>query len=107
MPPQTDEEIGRRLQQARTAAGFSVRQLAGRLGWPHTTLANYELGRRTLPVPRLYDIASALGRTPAALLVDPPEAAELVDEIAMHPERALQIRFVLNALTDDLPAAPE
>ena len=107
MPSQADVMIGKRLGQARHAAGLTIRGLAERLGWPHTTLGNYESGRRSLPVTRLYEIADALGRTPAALLIDQPEAAGLVDEIAANPERALQIRFVLDSLGSDVPIAPE
>jgi len=102
-----DVMIGKRLGQARQAAGLTMRGLAERLGWPHTTLGNYESGRRSLPVARLYEIADALGHTPAALLADSPEAADLVDQIAANPERALQIRFVLDSLESDLPTAPE
>ena len=107
MRTQADVRIGQRLQQARQAAGLTMRKLAERLNWPHTTLGNYESGRRSLPVTRLYEIAEALGRTPAGLLVDLPEAAELVDEIATNPERALQIRFILDSLEADVPATPE
>ena len=107
MRTEVDIVIGKRLIQARRLAGLTLRELAERLGWPYTTLGNYESGRRSLPVTRLYAIAAALGRTPSALLVDTPEAAALVDVIASDPERAIQIHFVLETLESDMPKAPE
>lgn len=98
--------VGRRLAAARQAAGLSIRDLADRLGWPHTTLGNYESGRRALPVVRLIDIANALGRSPAALLLDLPEAAAVVDQIADDVERCLQVAYFLETLAQPLPDDP-
>src|SRR5919201_4144111 len=84
-------QIGQRLAGWRTGAGLTIRELADRLGWPHTTLGNYESGRRTLPIARLIEIAATLGHAPAALLIDPPEAAAIVDQIAGNPEPCAQV----------------
>jgi transcriptional regulator with XRE-family HTH domain len=87
--------------------GLTVRDLAARLGWPHTTLSNYEVGRRSLPVSRLYEIAAALQRTPASLLIEPPEAAIIVDALADNLDRCLQVQMVLETLDDPLPEPVE
>lgn len=103
-----DQHIGRRIAAARQAAGLTVRELAARLGWPHTTLSNYEVGRRSLPVSRLYAIAAALQRTPASLLIEPPEAADIVDALADNLDRCLHVQMMLEALDDPLaePSMP-
>jgi transcriptional regulator with XRE-family HTH domain len=92
----------------RPASGvLTVRDLAARLGWPHTTLSNYEVGRRSLPVSRLYEIAAALQRTPASLLIEPPEAASIVDALADNLDLCLQVQRVLETLDDPLPEPVE
>ena len=96
-----DIQIGRRLASARKAAGFTVRQLAARLGWPYTTLANYEEGRRPLRIAQLIAIATALGRSPAAFLVDLPEAAAVIERIDGDLDRCLQVAFILNSLDSE------
>lgn len=98
-----DAEVGRRIARARTAAGVTLRALAARIGVGHSTLANYENGRRPLRVAQLITIARALGCSPAALLVDPPEAAAVVGRIDGSLERALQVAFILDTLEQPLP----
>jgi transcriptional regulator with XRE-family HTH domain len=98
-----DREIGRLLAQARKAAGLTLRQLAARLGWPYTTLANYEEGRRPLRVAQLSAIAAALGQSPAAFLVALPEAAAVINRIDGDLERCLQVAFILESLDSALP----
>lgn len=93
--------VGRRIAQARVAAGMSLRALAARLGVDHSTLAAYEAGRRPLRVTQLVSIARAVGMSPAALLIDPPEAAALVNRLDGNIERALQLSYILDTL--DLP----
>lgn len=102
-----DTAIGQRIAQARKAQGLTMRALAERLDWPFSTLGNFESGRRSLTVSHLYAIAAALGRAPAALLMDTPEAATLVDALAADPELAVQIEMVRDALADAVPPAPE
>ena len=99
-------QIGRRVAGWRQSAGLTIRELADRLGWPHTTLGNYESGRRALSIARLYDIAAALGHAPAVLLIDDPETAAIVDEMAHNPERRAQIGFILETLHDIPPEMP-
>jgi transcriptional regulator with XRE-family HTH domain len=93
-----DAQIGRRLASARKAAGLTVRQLAERLGWPYTTLANYEEGRRPLRIVQLCAIAGALGQSPAAFLVELPEAATIINRIDGDLDRCLQVAFMLDTL---------
>src|SRR3954451_7015336 len=96
--PAIDAQIGQRLRAARDAAQLTIRQLAVRLGWPYTTLANYEEGRRPLRLSQLVAIATALGRSPAAFLVDLPEAAAIIDRIDGDLDRCLQVAFILDSL---------
>src|SRR5437667_8168286 len=93
-----DIQLGRRLAAARKVAGLTVRDLAARLGWPYTTLANYEEGRRPLRVAQLVAIAAALGQPPAAFLVDSPEAAAVVNRIDGDLDRCVQLAFILDSL---------
>ena len=93
-----DIQLGRRLALARKAAGLTVRDLAARLGWPYTTLANDEAGRRPLRVAQFVAIAAALGQSPAAFLVDSPEAAAVVNRSDGDLDRWVQIAFILDSL---------
>lgn len=95
--------IGRRIAQARVAAGMTLRTLAAHLGVDHSTLAGYEAGRRPLRVTQLVAIARAVGLAPAALLIEPPEAAALVSRIDGNLECAIQLSYILDTL--DLPGA--
>lgn len=90
--------LGRRIAAARVAAGMTLRALAARLGVDHSTLAGYEAGRRPLRVTQLVVIARALGLAPAALLIDPPEAAAVVNRLDGNLERALQVGYILDTL---------
>lgn len=96
-----DREIGRRISMARARAGLTVRSLALRLGINHSTLLNYESGRRPLRVSQLIAIARALGCSPAALLIDPPESAAIVGRLDGDLELALQVQIFLDTL--DMP----
>lgn len=93
-----DAQIGRRLAAARKTARLTIRQLAAQLGWPYTTLANYEAGRRPLRMAQLVSIAAALGQSPAAFLVDLPEAAAVINRIDGDLDRCVQVAFILDSL---------
>src|SRR5687767_4065994 len=82
-----DVLVGSRIADARRFSGMSVRELATRLGWPHSTLNNYETGRRPIPLDRLFAVAGALHRPPAAFLVETPEEADVIAAIAGDIER--------------------
>lgn len=93
--------LGQRIAEARTQAGLTLRALAARVGIDHSTLSNYEAGRRPLRVVQLIVIARAIGIAPAALLIAPPEAMAIVNRIDGDLERALQVSYFLETL--DLP----
>lgn len=98
MSDDLNREIGRKIAAARKHAGLTQRELAARLGWPHSTLGNYEEGRRSLHVVHLMTIAAALKQSPAALLVDLPEARAIINRLDGDLERCLQVAFVLDSL---------
>lgn len=97
-----DAQVGARIAEARRRAGLTVRELATALQWPHTTLNNYETGRRPLPLDRLAAIARVLHRPPAAFLVETAEEADLIASLAGNIERCLQVKLVLTALDDEI-----
>jgi len=97
--PVIDVRVGQRLARARKAAGLTLQELAERVKWPLSTLANYETGRRPIRLAHLEAIGAALNRSPAAFLVDSDEAAAIVDQIVGNQERCLQVLFFLETLT--------
>jgi transcriptional regulator with XRE-family HTH domain len=100
-----DVRVGQRLARARKAAGLTLQELAEQLGWPYSTLANYETGRRPIKLAHLEAIGVALHRSAAAFLLDSDEAAAIVEQIAGNQERCLQVLFFLDALTEQPDAA--
>ena len=95
-----DIRVGQRLARARKAAGLTLQELADRLGWPLSTLDNYETGRRPIKLAHLEAIGAILNRSPAAFLVDSDEAAAIVEQIVGDQERCLQVLFFLETLTE-------
>jgi transcriptional regulator with XRE-family HTH domain len=93
-----DKLIGQRLAKARIQAGLTLRDLAARLNWDHSTLSSYETGRRSLNITRLVAVAQALGHSPASFLVSTSEASSIVDQIDGNIERCIQVGMVLEAL---------
>src|SRR6266545_5559598 len=98
--PAIDVRVGQRLARARKAAGLTLQELADQLGWPLSTLANYETGRRPIKLAHLEAVAAALHRSPAVFLVDSEEAAAIVEQIVGNQERCLQVLFFLETLTE-------
>lgn len=101
-----DRTVGQRIATAREESGFTQRGLAARLGWPHGTLANYESGRRRLPLAHLAHIAHTLGRSPASFLVDAHETALVIDRMDGDAELVRQVAYFLTTLDEPLPDAP-
>lgn len=66
-------EIGVRLRRARAAAGFSLRETAGRLGVSPATLSAVENGKTAISVTRLRAAAAELGTTVSWLIGEQPE----------------------------------
>ena len=101
-----DGWIGQQLARARKQAGLTVRQLTARLEWnDHSRLTNYETGRRSVSVVVLFEIAQALGQSPAALLADSDEEAQIMRQVAGNRERAQQLLY-LSAMLDEAEPEP-
>lgn len=101
-----DAWVGQRLREARLEAKITLRRLAKQLGWQPATLSRIESGERPARVSQLMAIAEAVGRSPAALLVEQHEASIVVDRVATEPETALQIAYFLTTLEDESPPPP-
>lgn len=98
-----DVAIGRHITEERLLCGLTQQDLADRLGWPVSTLGNYESGRRALRVSQLAAIARALGRPPAALLAADPAEAAVIERVSRSRERAKQVLLFLDSLDADDP----
>jgi transcriptional regulator with XRE-family HTH domain len=96
-----DDDIGRRVTEARLLAGLTQQALADRLQWPVSTLGNYESGRRALRVTHLLMIAQALGRPAAAFLATEPAEATLIERLAGQRDRWKQVALFLDSLDAD------
>jgi transcriptional regulator with XRE-family HTH domain len=96
-----DIQVGGRIAHVRQKAGLTLQELADRLGWPVSTLHNYESGRRPLKLAQLQTIATVLGRSSAAFLVNSEEAAAVVEQIVRDEERCLQMILFLETLDAD------
>jgi transcriptional regulator with XRE-family HTH domain len=67
-PGHADTQLGVRIRQARTAAGLSQEDLAGRIGISCQQLQKYEVATNRVTVSRLIDISDALGLDVTKLL---------------------------------------
>lgn len=56
------------VRARRGREGLTQGQLAGRIGMTRTSITNIEKGRQKVQLHTLYDIAAALGASPAELL---------------------------------------
>lgn len=61
-------EFGRRVRQARHAAGWSIEELAERAGLHWTYVGSVERGERNISLVNIVKIAAALGADPAELV---------------------------------------
>jgi transcriptional regulator with XRE-family HTH domain len=100
-----DQQAGALLREARLRAGLTQHELALRLGWSPDTLASYEIGRRGLRAAQLIEVAGALSLPPAALLIDIPEATEVLRRLGDSRERWGQVRLFLDALANTEPTS--
>jgi transcriptional regulator with XRE-family HTH domain len=95
-----DVQFGRRLAHARRAAGLTLQELAGRVGWHISTLHNYECGRRPLRIAQLVQLAAALNRSPAAFLAASDDAIPIIEQIDASAERREQVALFLSHIED-------
>lgn len=72
---------GRRLREARRAAGMTQRQLAEQLGIPDTGVINWETGQRAPRTDRLPELARILGKHPADLTAPAEDRAPSLVEL--------------------------
>jgi transcriptional regulator with XRE-family HTH domain len=63
-------EFGRTLRARRKHAGLSQDDVAQRVGMSRTSITNIEQGRQHISLHVLYELAGAVGITPADLLPD-------------------------------------
>jgi hypothetical protein len=69
-------------------------------------LSSYEIRRRALTVVTLMEIAQALGQAPAALLVESPEEAAIITQVAGNRECAQQLAYLIQLLGEPEPSPP-
>lgn len=104
MPGDILETLGRRVRVARTARGWTIRELAEHSGLSLRFLVQLETGRANISVKRLADVAEALRLSPADLLSGgdaPPRVIALLGlrgagktTIGRLLARRLRMRFV-------------
>lgn len=89
-----DLEVGRKIQEARTAVGISQQVLADRVSSSQTAISHYEAGRRAVPLEILIEIAREL-RKPLSyflgvhdeiMVVKGTTLYEIAKGIEEHPE---------------------
>ena len=117
--PETNEDaslafaIGRRIRERRVAQGFTVADLAQRLGRASSQVSLIENGRRELKVSELRQVAAALSTTVDALMNAEPPNRRAALEIALDRAQRGSVFSSLNiaplairkSLSDDAIAA--
>jgi XRE family aerobic/anaerobic benzoate catabolism transcriptional regulator len=102
------DSLGRRVRAARTARGWTLRELSERSGVSLRFLVQLEAGDGNISVRRLTSVAAALDTTPGALLADGavagPEATTIIALLGLRGAgkttvgrrlaRRLRMRFV-------------
>ena len=105
------KQLGARLAQVRKAQGVTQSELAKALELSQAVIAQYEAGRKNIPVWRMINMSEALGVMPQALLDSPdsnsvkrgpaPKLLKQVEKISNLPRREQQqIIEVMEALVD-------
>lgn len=69
--------LGARLREARLQAGFTVREVADRIGLKHAIIVKYEHGMIVPSIARLQTLARLYGHTAASLLAEHDDAVPL------------------------------
>lgn len=83
------QTLGRRLFDARVAAGLTVRAAARAIGVDHSMIVRYENAQTAPPLDRIIAMAERYGTTPAALLARSDAAALLIATIDRADEATL------------------
>ncbi len=102
-----DIEIGRRLRQARVAAGLTQTELGVRLGISFQQIQKYEKGRNRIGGGRLYKIARLLGVKITYFfdgvehLLDADAVPAGTNELAAIDNRTIRAAHVLANLPDE------
>jgi transcriptional regulator with XRE-family HTH domain len=85
------QEIGRRIRAARLQRGLTHRDLGIRLGVAYQQIHKYEIGRDTIPLHRLLELASIWGIPPQAFWDQADAAAGTTDIFAVADLSTLQL----------------
>jgi transcriptional regulator with XRE-family HTH domain len=78
---QTPQDLGKRLQEAREAAGLTQAAVSEHLGVPRSAVAEFEAGRRKVTGLELDRLACLYGRSAAELLEPTPMAPDPVSTL--------------------------
>ena len=97
-----DGIVGTRIRAVRTEAGFSLEELAARMGISVQQLYKYETGVNRISVSRLIDIADGLGVDIESLL---RPKAQPAPRIGLYPHEIVKLVTFFCSITD--PAARE
>ncbi|MFE7228333.1 TetR family transcriptional regulator [Nocardioides sp. NPDC057577] len=84
-----DATVGQTVRRHRQSGDVSLRELAARIGVSPATMSAVENGRTAVSVPRLHDIAAALG-VDVRDLIGSPEAARSTPPGSASAERAAE-----------------
>ena len=100
-------ELGRRLRAARRDAELTQAVLAERVGVSRTSITNVEQGNQHVPIHVLYELARAVGVSPASLLPDesalgaPAEESDDRFVRGLKPKERRQVEELLEQIPDD------
>jgi transcriptional regulator with XRE-family HTH domain len=92
------------IRQERVKAGLTQEQLAEIIGTTPVTIGRYETGERGVSIPKLMEIAHALGVPPARLIPEgdglSEEERELIDYLRTHPRERRVVASTIKGLQE-------
>lgn len=98
--------IGRNVRRERLRLRWTQDQLAERVGFLRTSVANIEAGKQRVPLHTLCEIAAALDVMPGRLLpaeMFPADMREIAQQAEDATQKLLEIRWYLQELIRGLP----
>ena len=105
-PKTLAKQIGERIAQARKSQGMTQVELADAVSMSQQLIAEYEAGKKNIPVWRLVNLAEAMGVAPELLLSDaddrilkrgpPPKLQKQIEKISSLPRE--QQKSILQVL---------